>query len=237
VHKLDPMPTEARREEVRRLGRALDAGYTSAKPSREEVARRVNQRLTDFIGAITDQEVVTSCEVRSFNLAKVLMPFAYGTCDMISGDVAIFQDTGVFEPHIIAHEFSHRKGYWKELHAQALSYMALRTSGDPVLVQSARAERLNRQLSVLSGGDPDLFDRLLRDANLRPELRSSFEALRPVKGAAESPLGKVMKPLYDRRMKLTGQNGISDYDEGFTNFLWTFSNSTRARQPRDHAAI
>jgi hypothetical protein len=39
-----------------------------------------------------------------------------------------------------------------------------------------------------------------------------------------------MKRLYDERLKLTGQNGLSDYDEGFTNFLWTFERSAAARQ-------
>ena len=38
----------------------------------------------------------------------------------------------------------------------------------------------------------------------------------------QSTVSMAMKSLYDQRMKLTGQNGISDYDEGFTNFLWTY---------------
>jgi hypothetical protein len=39
-----------------------------------------------------------------------------------------------------------------------------------------------------------------------------------------------MRRLYDERMRLTGQNGISDYDLGFTNFLYTFETSATARQ-------
>jgi hypothetical protein len=31
-------------------------------------------------------------------------------------------------------------------------------------------------------------------------------------------------------MRVTGQNGISDYDLGFTNFLYTFETSATARQ-------
>jgi hypothetical protein len=31
-------------------------------------------------------------------------------------------------------------------------------------------------------------------------------------------------------MRMTGQAGISDYDLGFTNFLYTFEISTTARQ-------
>jgi len=47
----------------------------------------------------------------------------------------------------------------------------------------------------------------------------------------------VMKKVYDERLKLTGQNGLSDYDEGFTNFLWTFARSTGARQDGSLAAF
>jgi hypothetical protein len=39
-----------------------------------------------------------------------------------------------------------------------------------------------------------------------------------------------MRRLYDERMRLTGQNGLSDYDVGFTNFLYTFELSSTARQ-------
>ena len=63
------------------------------------------------------------------------------------------------------------------------------------------------------------------------------DQLRPVPGAYESAVGRVMKRLYDERMKLTGQNGLSDYDIGFTNFLHTFSKSPDARQPTEHARI
>ncbi len=39
-----------------------------------------------------------------------------------------------------------------------------------------------------------------------------------------------MRTLYDLRMRVTGQNGIGDYDEGFTRFLHAFETSSRARQ-------
>jgi hypothetical protein len=31
-------------------------------------------------------------------------------------------------------------------------------------------------------------------------------------------------------MRMTGQAGVSDYDVGFTNFLYTFETSSTARQ-------
>lgn len=237
VFELEPMHEEARRDEVRRLGEALNEGYHPTLLPREELAELVNHHLTSYLASITGQEVVTSSQVRSFNLAMLVFPFAYGTCDIISGDVAIFKETGIFEPHIIAHEFCHRKGYWKELHAQALAFLALRNSAEPVLIQSARAERLHRQLRVLSGEDPERFNEMVDEAALRPELKEAFHRLRPAPGVYESAVGKVMKRLYDERMKVTGQNGLSDYDEGFTNFLWTFQKSAVARRPREQAAI
>ena len=231
VFQLEEMPDEARQEEVKLLGQQLNDHYDPTRVPRHELAPEVNRHLTRYIAGITGQEVETSSEVRSFSLALLVFPFAYGTCDVISGDVAIFRDTGIFEPHIVAHEFCHRKGYLKELHAQVLAYLALRTSGDPLLVQAARAERLHRQLRALTGDDPVRFNELVGSARLRQELEQAFHALRPVPGAYESAVGRVMKRLYDERMKLTGQNGLSDYDVGFTNFLYTFGRSAQARQP------
>ncbi len=237
VFDLQEMSNERRVEEVRTLGEALNDEYTPEKRARDELAPEINRHLTRYIASITAQEVETSSEIRSFSLAMLLFPFAYGTCDVISGDVAIFKDTGVFEPHIIAHEFSHRKGYLKELHAQALAYLTLRNSGDPILVQAARAERLHRQLKVLAGEDPVRFNAVFEGAGLRPELEEAFHALRPLPGAYQSIVGSVMKRVYEERMRLTGQNGLSDYDVGFTNFLYTFSCSASARQPRQQAAL
>lgn len=235
VHTLQEMPILDRLVEIRALGEALNRDYTADQPPREEVARRVNRRLTDYIASITDQEVITSDQVRGMTLTYVVFPFAIGSCDVISGDVAIYQDTGHFEPHIIAHEFCHRKGYFKELHAQALAYLASRTSDDPVLVQSARCERLHRQLRAVSGDNPDRFREILATAGLRPALQREMLKLTPA--ARPSTFSKTLRALYDQRMKISGQNGISDYDVGFTNLLWTFARSESARQPRAHAHI
>jgi len=219
VRTLEPMPVAARREEISRLAERLERDFTSVRVPRRELARRVNSHLTDFIAGMTGQRVHTSSEVRDFTLARLVFPFAMGVCDVISGDVALFRDTGIFEPHIICHEFVHRKGYWKELHAQALSYLALVGSGDPVLVQAAVAERLHRQLKVLAGDDHAGYHDLVDGLGVRDELEKELHALRPEPGAYESTVASVMKTLYDERLKMTGQNGLSDYDEGFTNFL------------------
>lgn len=237
VFDLDAMSESERVEEVHLIGQALNDDYDPSRVERTELAVEVNRYLTSYIASVTGQEVETSSEIRSFSLAMLIFPFAYGACDVISGDVAIFKDTGIFEAHIIAHEFSHRKGYLKELHAQALSYLALRNSGEPLLVQSARAERMHRQLRAIAGDDLARFNALVEQVDLRRELRDSFHALRPVPGAYESAVGRVMKTLYEERMKLTGQNGLSDYDVGFTNFLYTYAKNPLAKQPREHARI
>jgi hypothetical protein len=237
VRTLEPMPIEARREEIARMGERLEQGYTAERVPRKELAARVNGHLTEYVAGMTGQRVHTSSEVRDFTLARLVFPFAMGVCDMVSGDVALFRDTGIFEPHIICHEFVHRKGYWKELHAQALSYLALVGSGDPVLVQAARAERLHRQLKVLAGDDHAAYHELVDGLGLREELEGELHALRPAPGAYESSVAAVMKTLYDERLKMTGQNGLSDYDEGFTNFLWTFARSGNARQDKALAEV
>lgn len=237
VKTLRPMPESVRREEIIRLGRRLSEGYTEERMPRAELAVAVNEQLTEYIAGITGQRVHTSSEVRNFTLARLVFPFAMGVCDVVSGDVALFRDTGIFEPHIVCHEFVHRKGYWKELHAQALSYLTLVSSGDPVMVQAALAERLHRQLKVLAGDDHQAYHDMVDDLDLRVELADQLHQLRPDPGVYESSVSTVMKRIYDERLKLTGQNGLSDYDEGFTNFLWTFSRSGTARQEPRQAEL
>lgn len=222
--------TEAERwDDVRRLVADANDRYTSARLPRAETARLVDRLLTDYIAGITGQRVETSTEVRDFTFAALLFPFALGACDFLSGDIAIFKDTGVFEPHVIAHEFAHRKGYWKELEAQALAYLVLSGSGDPILEQSARCERIHRQLRALCDEAPDRYPVLVRAAGLRPELEAGFLAMHVVPGPLAVRVSSVMKALYEERMKLTGQNGIRDYDVGFTNFLHTVERNGRAR--------
>jgi hypothetical protein len=232
VRQLIPMPHEVREEEIRLLTQRLNDEFTPRRIPRRELAVEVDRHLTRYIAGITGQRVETSTEVRSFSLARVVFPFALGACDFLSGDVTVFRDVGVFEPHVIAHEFGHRKGYWKELEAQALAYLSLTASGESVLVQSALCERLHRDWRALLGDDRPAFrDRVAR-SDLRPELRTQFLDLD--RGAALGPTARqvdvVMRRLYDERMRLTGQNGLSDYDVGFTNFLYTFELSSTARQ-------
>jgi len=237
VKTLQEMPESARREEVEDIASRLDEGFTTERIPRAELAESVNHHLTEYMAGITGQRVHTSSEVRDFTLAKLIFPFAMGVCDVVSGDVALFRDTGIFEPHVICHEFVHRKGYWKELHAQSLSYMALMSSGDPVLIQSALAERLHRQLKVIAGDDAQAYHDLVDSLKMREELANEMHSLRPDPGVYESSVSVVMKKLYDERLKLTGQNGLSDYDVGFTNFLWTFTKSKKARQEARQAAF
>ena len=218
---LEPMSEEARREEVLDLVAVLNRDYQPVELSRDELARIANQHLTTYIASITGQRVETSSEVRSVALAKLLFPFALGACDILSGDVTIFRDSGVFEPHIIAHEFCHRKGYYKELQAQAIAYLALSTSGHPVLVQAALAERTHRNLRVLAEGDLDDYHRLVDESRLREELAKDFHAIRPEPSAYERAVWTIMKPIMEERMRMTGQGGLSDYDSGFTDFIHT----------------
>jgi hypothetical protein len=226
------MPREVREEEIRLLTQRLNDEFTSRTIPRRELAVEVDRHLTQYIAGITGQRVETSTEVRSFSIARVLFPFALGACDFVSGDVTVFRDVGVFEPHVIAHEFSHRKGYWKELEAQALAYLSLTASRDPVLVQSALCERLHRDWRALVGDDRPAFRDCVERSQLRAELRAQLLDLNrgTAFGGAAGQVEVLMRRLYDERMRLTGQNGLSDYDLGFTNFLYTFELSSAARQ-------
>jgi hypothetical protein len=233
LHHVNVMSRELREEEVRILIQRLNDEYTTERLPRRDLAVEVDRHLTRYIASITGQHVDTSAEVRNFSVAVLLFPFAIGACDMLSGDVAVFRDLDVFEPHVIAHEFSHRKGYWRELEAQALAYLALTSSGEPMLMQSAHCERLHRHLRVLVSHDVGAFRERVDHSDLRVELRSQFLELdrRPDRGPAAGELESLMRRLYDARMRVTGQNGLSDYDVGFTNFLYTFEQSATARQP------
>ena len=230
VHHLDEMPVEVRERDVRLLGERVNDGFTTQRIPRDELVREIDGYLTDYIADITGHRVITSTEIRGFGVAQLVFPFALGTCDVLTGDIAIFRDTGVFEPHVIAHELCHRKGYFKELEAQALAYLALVDTGEPMLVQSALCERLHRNIRVLADEDDNRFAELVRQARLRPELSEHFLKLRPGSGPMLGAFSSAMRRIYDERMKLTGQNGLSDYDRGFTNFLYTFERATSARQ-------
>ncbi|MCG8470192.1 MAG: DUF3810 family protein [Gemmatimonadetes bacterium] len=217
---------EDRREDIARLVETLDAGYQPMRIPRKELAEEVDRHLTEFLAELTGQRLETSAQVRQFMLAQMIFPFALGAADPLTGDVAIFKSVGVFEPHVIAHEFCHRKGYLKEVEAQVLAYLALAGSGDPVLEQSAYCERLDRQLWVLADRDTAKYNELLSETGLREELRSGFEFRHPTEQTYARLVGPFMKGAYDARMKLTGQNGLSDYDEGFTNFLLAIERET-----------
>jgi hypothetical protein len=232
VRHLTPMPREVREAEIRLLTQRVNDQFTSRRIPRRELAVEVDRHLTGYIAGITGQRVETSTEVRSFSMARLVFPFALGACDFLSGDVTLFRDVGVLEPHVIAHEFSHRKGYWKELEAQALAYLSLTASGEPVLVQSALCERLHRDWRALLGEDRPAFRDQVERSDLRPELRTTLLDLDrgAALGDAARQVDVVMRRLYDERMRITGQNGLSDYDVGFTNFLYTFELSDTARQ-------
>ena len=58
---------------------------------------------------------------------------------------------------------------------------------------------------------------------------SCWSDLHTASGRGGRRLQAGMPSLVDMRMRLTGQNGVSDYDLGFTNFLYTFETSAIAR--------
>ncbi len=230
VQHLGEMPIPKREAELRVLTERLNDSWVGERPGLADLAGAVDAHLTSYIASITGQRVETSIEIREFSLAGFLFPFATGAADILSGDVSIFRDTGPFLPHVVAHEFSHRKGYLREIEAQALAYLSMTASGEPVLVQSALCERLYRNLRALAGEDEAAYERRVRALGARAELETALLALRADLGPLTRSFAEVMKSAYDARMRLTGQNGISDYDVGFTRFLFSFETSPAARQ-------
>ena len=228
VRNHEEMPEALRREEIGRYADEVMAIHEPEERTRATLAADVNERLTRHIAEITGQRVETSSMVREITLSRFLLPFAIGSCDILSGDIAVFRSTGIFEAHILCHEFCHRKGYLKELEAQALSYMALSQSRDPRLRQAALAERVYRNLRVLDGDNPERYDELLAQTSLSGSVLEDFQRLRPARRSGGG-ISKAMRDLYDARMKMTGQNGLSDYDRGFTNFLYTWEKGLTAR--------
>jgi hypothetical protein len=75
-----------------------------------------------------------------------------------------------------------------------------------------------------------VYDRLVTRTGLPPELREALGELGPAASAVGRHLDAGVRRLYGARMRMTGQAGISDYDLGFTNFLYTFETSAVARQ-------
>jgi hypothetical protein len=74
---------------------------------------------------------------------------------------------------------------------------------------------------VLTGDDRPAFRDCVERSDLRPELRAQLLDLDrgAASGVTARQVSALMRRLYDERMRLTGQNGLSDYDLGFTNFL------------------
>ena len=83
---------------------------------------------------------------------------------------------------------------------------------------------------MLAGKESGAFERLAATAALRPELGTVLADLRPPATAVGRQVEAGMRQVYDTRMRMTGQAGVSDYDVGFTNYLYTFETSTTARQ-------
>lgn len=224
VKTLERQSLDGRLDEIEALTEKLNDEYVPQNYEKKELARLVNRELENYLESITGEAVRTSSRIRKHGFFQVLFPFALGACSPIDGEIYIFKDTGVFEPHLITHELAHRHGYGKELHAQALAYLALMNSKNPVFMQSANCERLNRQIMVVNDCDRKQARFFTERSDLRAELRKDFLKLMRRRGIYEGVVSLAILPLYQLRMKLTGQNGLQDYAEGFTNFLYTTGN-------------
>ncbi|MBU1204917.1 MAG: DUF3810 family protein [Nanoarchaeota archaeon] len=226
----EEMPLEKRISEIDELTEKVNDEYTPQKYERKYLAQEVNRELTAFIAEKSRVHVHTSDNVRNFGIAKLIFPFGEGGYNPLDGEICRFGDRGVFEPHRIAHEFAHRKGYLMELEAQMLAYLSLINSYDKELIQSAYCERLFSDMLVTADFNDDKFKETIETSALRGELKQDFQKRTGKSGLYEKVVSFIMMPLYDLRMKLTGQNGIEDYSLGFTNFLYTIENTNKRKK-------
>ena len=229
VHHLVPMPREVREAEVRMLAERLKRVSFRSDAQAGSSRSRSHRHLTRYIASITGSwcHERRGARLRPLKLAVPVRARGVRRAGRVISRSS--RTPGPSSPRPRA-RVQHRKGSWKELHAQALAYLAMVTSGEPVLRQAARLERFYRHLCVLAGKQGGAFDRLAGSAALRPELGKVLGELRPPAGAVARKVEAGMRQVYDTRMRMTGQAGISDYELGFTNFLYTFQTSTTARQ-------
>ena len=116
----------------------------------------MNEQLTAYIASITGQRVETSDGSTERGAREDPFPFRAWVLATSSPATSRSSGTPASSSRISSHTSSAiEKATYKELQAQAIAYLALSSSDDPVLVQAARSERLHRDLRVLADGDLD----------------------------------------------------------------------------------
>ena len=212
------MPKDQRVKEAETLIEKLNDEFVEQSYSNNELGKRVDEVVTSYIAALTGQRIETSSRIRKTGVIPYLLPIAEGFTDPFGGEVWVPNKKKVRRPHIVAHEFCHRKGYRQELEVQILAYFALRTSEDPIFRQAAYAERLYRTLDSLSQSEQSS---VLEQHPVREELKEDIcdtPKLNPLQLAVLIPFSG----LYLLKMKKTNQTGgFKDYGEGLINFIHT----------------
>jgi len=223
IKHLNEMPLEERAREESVLIQKVNDEYSPPSNNRREITEKVEEVVTAFLSGYTGERVETKGKVRKNNLiGKVFYPFALGITNPMDGDITVPGGLGVMEAGTIAHETAHRKGYMKEMEAQVIAYLALSTSGDKELVQSANCDRLLYQMRSMAS-KRRVRIKNIQNSGLRDEIKRDF-----LKCCRRGPYAALMRtaitPIYVLRMKLSGQKNMDDYSKGFTNFLYTIGN-------------
>ena len=219
INNLQQMSLEDRVEEFRELTNILNDTYVPQEEGLKKLAPDVLNILAEYIGRHTGQKVVYSSRIRIPMIIGKLFPHKNPARVYSTDEILFYNDLGIFNPFCLAHEFTHRYGYRNEIQAQVLAYFSLMESGNPQYTQSARATRLESHLYGICERDDKLFEQEF--ATLRPELRDEMIAI-------ASPqlnfIERLVEPFSEITSKLKNKvrkTNISDYTEGFTNFLYT----------------
>ncbi|MBI2673156.1 hypothetical protein HYX19_02755 [Candidatus Woesearchaeota archaeon] len=208
-------------DKIAHLIEILNNIYTPNKYSREELAKGVNEEVTDYIENLTGKKIETSASVvrLRYSWVGLLFPFASAFYDDKNNRIILNKDRGLLEPFILAHEFAHAKGYEGELEAQITAYFALRTSNDPIMFQSAILEELLCNIIVLEkvpiAQSRDKVVNFIKKARLKKEPKEEIIKSMPPPGIYERAVSIFTSPRLDHQIRSLGGNGISDYCSGF----------------------
>ena len=231
LHHLVPMPREVREAEVRILAERLNDEFIPQRRPRRELAVEVDRHLTRYIASITGQRVRHERRGARLRPLEARVPVrARG----LRRAVGRRRDLQGHRPPRAA-----RRSRTSSATARATGRSCTRRCspisrwsppGSPSCGRPRGSSASIATCACWRASESGAFERLAATAALRPELGTVLGALRPPATAVGRTVEAGMRQVYDTRMRMTGQAGISDYDVGFTNFLYTFETSTTARQ-------
>jgi len=190
----------------------MNDGYIPYNLTHQETALLVNNAFAKFIAENAPDQTFSPLQLSPPPLdIQILFPYCRGFCAGKKAHV-MTKEGDLYTPTTTAHEFANNLGHGKEIEAEVLGYLIPKQSGVPELQRSADLLRLSRQAWATNITD-------LLDCNLRDEIKDEIRYSRQL-----TPYQKFMQnatSLFLMALLKKGGSKLSDYREGFTNFLYT----------------